>query len=135
MHLLMMIPGFDTVEMISKRLHLNTGDVKSVLQFLLKIGLATKTLKGYEASNKFLHLDKGSPIIGQLHANWRLKAVDVVRMDQPDNLHYSGVMTMSSSDFAKLKSMFTECLKEAVEVVKESKDEQLVVLGIDLFRL
>jgi hypothetical protein len=92
-------------------------------------------LKGYEASNKFLHLDKGSPIIGQLHSNWRLKAVDAVRMDQPDNLHYSGVMTMSLSDFAKLKSKFTECLKESVEVVKESKDEQLVVLGIDLFSL
>jgi uncharacterized protein (TIGR02147 family) len=134
-HMILLIPDFQDALTIAQKLGLSEHEVRNVLQFLQKVGLISKTLVGFASNRNFIHLDKGSPLISQLHTNWRIKAIDSIRIDHESDLHYSGVMTMSEKTFEQLRSILSDAIKESIQQVKSSRDERLVVLGVDLFSL
>jgi hypothetical protein len=50
-----------------------------------------------------------------------------------DDLHYSGALALSKPDFVKIREIIAKALSESIEVVKESKEEDLAVICIDYF--
>lgn len=53
----------------------------------------------------------------------------------PDNLHYSSVSSLSAADALKIKALLTQAIGDSVQIIKDSPEEQLVGINIDLFRV
>lgn len=136
-HMLLLTKEFRKPEAIAARLNLSLSVVTDVLKFLVSIGAASKRLQEYFSCHKQLHLDRASPFIISHHRNWRVKAMTAIESieDSTDvqNLHYSGVVTISHEDFIRVREILSIALKNSVDVIRDSKDETLASIGIDFF--
>jgi hypothetical protein len=65
--------------------------------------------------------------------NWRLQAMDSLEREDLQDLHYSAIVSLSQQDVRKLKNKMLENIKEYLEVVRPSKEEQVFSLCLDFF--
>jgi hypothetical protein len=68
------------------------------------------------------------------HANLRQRAIHSLEGQSERELHYSGIFSMDEKTAQKMKEKFLELMKEQQEEIQAAKDEDLFVVGIDLFR-
>jgi uncharacterized protein (TIGR02147 family) len=134
-HMLLLIEDYRRPDKIATKLGLQITLVIDILQFLVSIGAASKRLDSYFAIQPQLHLDGTSPLIQNHHRNWRLKTIQSLEIKQEHDLHYSGVVTISSDDFQKVRDLISLSLKNSVEVIRKSKDERLAAICLDLYML
>jgi uncharacterized protein (TIGR02147 family) len=135
-HVLLSVPGFQTPRTIAERLGLSSVQVEDVLSFLVAAGLAEKSkIQTYRQLRPVLHLDRASVFVNRHHTNWRLKAIHAIDQNSEDDLHYSGVASLSEDDYLKIKRILIDALKSAVDVVRDSKEEDVVGICIDFFKL
>jgi uncharacterized protein (TIGR02147 family) len=135
-HVLLSVPGFQTPRAIAERLGLSSVQVEDVLSFLVAAGLAEKSkTHTYRQLRPVLHLDRASVFVNRHHTNWRLKAIHAVDQNSEDDLHYSGVASLSEDDYLKIKRILSDALKSAVDVVRDSKEETIASICIDFFKL
>lgn len=133
-HMLVSIPEFQTVIAISRHLNLSRAKVIEVLTFLEETGLIQKNGTHYEIGVTRLHLSKDSPQIQRHHTNWRMQAIRAIDINEPDNLHYSTIVTMSKADVPKVSEILIKAIEECRKVIRESKEEQVQSICIDFFR-
>ena len=69
------------------------------------------------------------------HTNWRVKALESLENETLEDLHYSGVVSLSESDVIRIKNLLLDQLKENLKIIASSKEERLFVLNIDFFNL
>jgi len=50
-------------------------------------------------------------------------------------VHYSSVVTLSAEDVQKIRALITQNLSEWIQIVKDSKEEQVYGIGLDFFRV
>lgn len=134
-HLAVAIPELQSIEALQNHFHLPAQKLIPVLDFLTTRGLIIKEKSRYKISQPFLYLSKDSPHIQQHHMNWRLKALSAIAEKEPQNLHYSGVLSLSHDDFEWLRERMSSLLEEAASRLKNSKDEAIAALNLDLFSL
>ena len=82
-----------------------------------------------------IHAPKNSLAIGNHHNNWRQRAVVDALLPDRDGLHFTAVYSISSVDFQRLKDSVLALVEESRRVVGPSKEEELVCLSCDLFRV
>ncbi|MNY59358.1 hypothetical protein D3C86_1957950 [compost metagenome] len=58
-----------------------------------------------------------------------------LEQEKLNELHYSGVVSLSSSDILKIKDQLLETIKKNIDVIKDSKEEELYCITIDFFDL
>ncbi len=92
-------------------------------------------MEGFQVTEDFIHLKNDSPFISLLHTNWRFKTVEQVKDNPSRGLHYSLCFTCEKKDEEKVKEVFLKALTKESEVIKPSKDEIVMALGIDLYPL
>ena len=80
-----------------------------------------------------VHLEKHSPALRQHHTNFRLKAIEQIRETGAEQIHYSGVMSLSKKDFEWVSSQLAQFLEEVGKKLKDSPDEELAILNFDWF--
>ena len=129
------IPEFRNPESIAKRLRLTVSEVLDALNFLERINLVVKEKNKYLAKSTALHLEKDSPLISQLHSNWRLQALQSLTRETPYDVHYSGVFTCAKSDLSKLREKVANCVQECTKLVSKSNEEEIAVLTADFYLL
>ena len=134
-HMLLLIKDYRRADKIAKKLGLSVSLAMEILEFLVSIGAAAKNLDTYSANQSQLHLDGSSPFILNHHRNWRLKTIQSLEIKQEQDLHYSGVVTISKDDFQKVRDIISSSLKKSVEVIRKSNDEELAAICIDLYLL
>lgn len=134
-HSALTIEGINSVEHLAARLNFSVDRINSILLFLLQKGLIHQTSKGYSATAKYIHLPRQSPLIGKLHANWRIKTLSVLERQRQDDMHYSGLVTLAEKDVATVREILKRALANAIDVVKPSKEETLCVLAMDFYEL
>ena len=134
-HVLLTIPEFRSVEEISARLKLKPKRVLEVLEFLAAQGLVKKELGHYKTIAPFLHLESDSPLIPRHHTNWRLRSIDSFDEVAPEELHYSLAFTIARSDIPKVREVLTQALESCAKIIRPSKEEELVSLCVDLFKV
>jgi uncharacterized protein (TIGR02147 family) len=135
-HLLLSVPGFQTTRFIAERLGLSSAQVEDVLSFLVAAGLAEKSRTNvYKQLRPVLHLDRASVFVSRHHTNWRLKSIQSLDGNSGDDLHYSGVASLSEDDYLTIKRILSDALKLAVDVVRDSKEETIASICIDFFKL
>ena len=134
-HMMLAIPRFQTLKAISEHLHLPPDKIQEVLQFLTDTGLAHTSQGRYEIGVTRIHLSKDSPQIQRHHTNWRMQAINSIDVNNPRDLHFSTVVSMSETDVPVIKEILIKAIEECRKVIKDSKEEKIQSICIDLFEV
>jgi uncharacterized protein (TIGR02147 family) len=134
-HMMLMIPEWQTPHAISQYLHLPIAQVGKVLEFLVRIDLAKEENGGFKIGQNRIHLGKNSPLLPKHHSNWRMRALQAMDRFSNEDLFFSGPICLSEADGKKLKEMLLNFLESAEKIIAPSAEEAIYCLGIDYFRL
>jgi uncharacterized protein (TIGR02147 family) len=135
-HALISVPGYSTPESLSERLSLPVSRVTSILSELVRAGILERGEKAYRVGTRRIHLPRDEQKIHNFHSQWRQRSIEKLQKDpREDDLFYSSVITLSKTDLVEIRRMFSDTLQEAKAKIRDSKDETLAVLNIDLFEL
>jgi hypothetical protein len=132
-HILLSIPEFHNPKRIAEHLHLPAAVVADALEFLSEVGLAVRNKRGFSIGEARIHLPAHSPVISKHHINWRMQAIQALDRQQPEDLHYSLVMSLSRQDVEKLRNLILSAVESAEKIFRPSPEEVTRCLSIDLF--
>lgn len=134
-HMACTIPHLQTAENLSKALSLPVDKVVETMDHLEKIGLLQKSGLKYIPAIQQIRIGRDSFHVIKHHTNLRVLAIDSLVRETLEDMHYSAVVSLSKKDAVKIKNMLLEHVKSAQAIIKESPEEELYALNIDLFNL
>jgi uncharacterized protein (TIGR02147 family) len=135
-HVALSIPELSSPDAIAKSLKIPLSQVRHILEFLLKTGLAApKDHRTYAIGSKHIHLGAESSQVRNHHINWRVRAIQSLDADTKNNLHYSSAVTLSREDIPVIKEMLIQNLKSMNKVIQQSKEQEICGLNFDFFNL
>lgn len=129
--LLTSISRYNTVEAIQNYFGLSQELVKETLDFLTHRGLCKISKDRYSLGPGITHLESSSKDISRHHVNWRLKAIESHPRLTEDDLVFSGPLTISRKDSAKVREMIVKVIQELGRIAKDSPAEELRCFNID----
>ena len=129
------IPRYHTKEAIAEYLKINIKIVSEVLDFLVSVGLASRSGNKFTTGASKIHLEKDSPLISKHHTNWRIAAIKSFENEVAEDLHFSSVFTLSEKDAHGIRSSLLKTIENAVGVIKDSKEESTMAMTMDLFKI
>ncbi|HMN68945.1 MAG TPA: TIGR02147 family protein [Bdellovibrionales bacterium] len=129
------IPEYQDHDSLAKALDLPSTLVAEVLQFLCETGLVEKRGSKFFPTATQIRLGNDSHHIRKHHTNWRIKALESLDRESLNDLHYSGVVSLSEVDVVRIKDTLLKQLKENLKVIADSKEQKLYVLNLDFFNL
>lgn len=134
-HIMISIKEFQTADAIIKQLNVPAYKVSEVLEFLSEKGLISWNEDHYEMGVTRIHLSKDSPQIQRHHTNWRMQAIRAIDINDPSDLHFSTVVSMARADVPVIKEILIKAIEDCRKVIRDSKEEKIQSLCIDLFGL
>ncbi|MBX9768293.1 MAG: DUF4423 domain-containing protein [Bdellovibrionales bacterium] len=134
-HVLASIPKFQKSHAIAERLSLPKSLVEDCLERLEKMALVKCQGQVVQVTENHLHLSKDSVLISTHHSNWRLQAAMRSALREQDALQYSVVTAVSREDAQRLKNMLLDFIERSREVIGPSKEEEIIYIGLDCFRV
>ncbi len=134
-HVMLTIPRFQSKEAIASYLKISPKLVTEVIDFLILVGLATKTGNKFVTGSAKIHLEKDSPLVSKHHTNWRMAAIRSFENESTDNLHFSSVFTLTERDSDQIRNILLKAIENSVSVIKEAKEEITMAMTMDFFRL
>lgn len=120
---------------IAKYFDLSISKTAQVLDFLTSVGLVKSEGGIFTPGEVRIHLGHDSPMISKHHTNWRMQAVRSFERETAQELHYSGVISVSFSSLPKIRETMIRALEEVRKIVKDSDDETVYCYSLDLFGL
>jgi uncharacterized protein (TIGR02147 family) len=135
LHVLAAIPEFQNLESLAQALKLPRSRVRSLVDFMIGIGLLSEEKGTIMSTTHHVHLDNQSELILKHHANWRYHTISNLQFLDREDLHYSACLSLSHHDVVKLKESILENLKSNIEIVSKSKEETAYVLCYDFYKL
>lgn len=129
------IPALGTAEALARRLDLDEAEVEGVLRFLLEQNLCVSTPEGIRMGAQSTMLPADSPYINNHRRNWRLKGLEHLRRLGPQDLFYSGVVSLSAEDIKEFRKELVELIARFVARVKDSPSERLACMNLDWFEV
>lgn len=134
-HMALTIPELQNREMLASYFNIKLERVEKVLEFLVETGLAIQDKMTYTTGTPVIRLGKDSPYIVKHHSHWRQQAMESLERESPLDLHYSAAITLSKNDISKLKDRMLEQIKENIQIVRDSSEEEVYVYNLDFFSL
>lgn len=134
-HILLMIPEFQTREALVQKLNISIERVDSILTFLSEAGLVRKEGSRWTVTRPTIHLEKNSPLVTRHHSNWRLKTMTDLDEKNDKHFHYSSVVSLSHEDYTAIREILVNSLAKSIKVIKGSEDEMAAVICMDLYQL
>lgn len=134
-HIALTIPSLRSKEALAKHLALPLKKVTEALEFLVESELVEIKKNQYYATKTQIRLGNDSENIVKHHSNWRTRAVESLDRERLEELHYSSVFSLSHEDVLRVKDLLLECIRKNSEIVKDSPEEELYALCMDLFSL
>lgn len=134
-HILLSIPDFRTPEIISARLQIDINLVIRILKQLKEMGLASMKNEKWEIGSSNIHIPKDSIMNIVNHSNWRSRAMNNILTNKENDIHYTAVHSLSFNDILLVKQRIFEMIDETRRIVEPSKEEELVCISCDFFRI
>ena len=134
-HMLVTIPEFRTEARVIERLNLPPQQVRRMIEFLISCGLLRSEAGVLVAGRTQIFLGQDSPMIVQLHNQWRLRAMLSVEKNEIEELHMTSTMSLSKDDFFKVREILLNAGNQSMNVARESKEEELVAMSLDFYRV
>ena len=133
--LLIGIDGYSSIEEVSNYLGLPRKTVSQEISFLVRVGLLVREGGTLKMGSSRTHLEQDSPFINSHHTNWRVKALDKLKDENPDKLHYSAPMTLGKKEAEKVRNVLLKSIESIGKLVDPSPNEELMCLNVDWFRI
>lgn len=134
-HILLSIEEYNSVAKISKALWISEKEVEKKLNALEGMGLVEQKKSNWILTNKKLFISNVSPFAHSYHTSWSNRINSTFATIDSKDIRYTGVHSISSSDWEKLKEMIRNFLKSLNPVIEPSKEEVLVVVRVDAGKL
>lgn len=134
-HIALTIPKLRSQVSLSEYFSLPIKRIKQVLEFLYSVGLAEDKNGTLNVGSSQVRLGKDSHNILKHHTNWRNQAMESLEREEIQDMHYSGVVSLSRKDVIKIKNILLDAVDESQNIIKHSKEEELCALNIDFFSL
>jgi len=122
-----------TVSDIAARFDLPRQKVLEILNFLKATGLVTEQSDHFQLGISRTFLEHGSPHLPRHHMNWRVKSMQKIDRISDKELMFTFPLSISKTDFAKVREELAEVLKKISGIVKDSPAEDIGCLNMDLF--
>lgn len=132
-HILVTIPAFQTKLAIAGKLGLSPEAVAEILDFLVRTALVEQRGDHFVPGPSQIHLDQHSSLTARSHANWRIRVLGALDVPKKEDVHYTGVFSLSAADAFRIKALILQQIEEVIAVVKPSKEEQLGIFCVDFF--
>ncbi|MGE3757717.1 MAG: TIGR02147 family protein [Pseudobdellovibrionaceae bacterium] len=123
-----------TVKDIASRFQISMDRASTFLTFLTQTGLCNEKLGLYSIGDTHVHVPNESPFVGKHHTNWRIKAIQKMDTREPNELFFTGPMSIAKKDFEVLRENLNKLIEGVVETAQTSKAEDVFCLNIDLFK-
>lgn len=135
-HILLTIPDFQTSpEKIAEYFNTPLVTVREILDFLETRKLIILKNGRYLVQNNFLFINKDSPLFSHQQSFWRQKAIESIYQNNPEDIHFASIFTISEMDLKKVKEILLSSIEDSTEVIKPSKEEKLYSICMDLFEV
>jgi uncharacterized protein (TIGR02147 family) len=134
-HIAVTVPSLRTRDSLAEFFRLRPKKVSDILDHLVSTGLLKYYGGKYTTGQTKIRLGNDSHNILKHHTSWRNQAIDSLDRETPNDLHYSGVISLSSADRAKIKDMILDSLKAQLAISDASTEEELYAYCIDFFDL
>ncbi|MGZ3685929.1 MAG: TIGR02147 family protein [Bdellovibrionota bacterium] len=126
-------PQGRSIEEICERFSLPRSMVVAALQFLTRTQLVIQDHDKYQVGPQRTFLEKSHPLLKCHHGNWRLKALQQYERITDDEMMFTSTISLSRTDFSRLKEILTEFVKTTSQVIKETDPEDVACVNLDLF--
>lgn len=123
-----------TLEQIAERFRLSRKKAEEVLAFLVQTGICEKDNSKYKMGKSVVYLENESPLVVKHHTNWRMRAIQKMDTRQASELFFTSPMSISMSDFSKIREILAKSIQSTLEICKDSPSEEVVCLNIDFFK-
>jgi uncharacterized protein (TIGR02147 family) len=118
---------------IADALQVKRSDVQKVLQFLIKEELVVLKNQKLDAGPRRTHVGVDSPLVSKHHQNWRLQGFQKMPFNNPDDLFYTGPMSVSTEVAEKIRVELPAMIEKINKWVMPSTSEIVRCLNIDWF--
>ncbi len=119
---------------IATRFKLSREQAQNYIDFLVKTGICEVVSDKYIMGKSVVYVPNESPFVVKHHINWRMRAVQKMDHRESRELFYSSPMSMSKSDFNKVRDILAESIQKSLVICKDSVAEEVVCLNIDFFK-
>ncbi len=123
----------ENLEELALRLKVSPEKTQKALQFLIENLLIVREKGRLKVGPQKTHLESSSPWVIKHHLNWRLKAMEAMQSDEPQNLFYTGPMSLSKDVAEQIRQQLPEFIKQIIDQVGPSDSEVVRCLNIDWF--
>jgi len=130
-HLLQAIPGLDHPQAFSEFLRLPLLEVRKILAFLVETGLSEEKRGRYHIGTASTFLPRDSVFSRSFQQSWRLRVLQQSHDLREEELAFTNPVVVSHADFAKIRELLVELIKEFGRVAEPSPSEVLSCLNID----
>lgn len=128
------LSGYASVPALQKALKLPALAVKEALQFLEESGIVKRDGLKYVPGPVNLFLGADHSMIRAHHTHWRMQAIRSLENRDPEDTHYSAVVTVKRADFNLIRKHILTFLEQHRSLVAESSEEDTVAaLTLDWF--
>lgn len=134
-HVLLTVPGFQTVKELAKHLNQVESRILEVLSDLQKSGLVIHTENRWQTTQAQLHAPHEDFFAEVHHKNWRLQAAEVREANRRSVIRYTSVHTISQADFLRVKDLLQQAINDSRAIIAPSPEETAACLVLDYFSL
>lgn len=135
-HIALTIDSLNTKAALANYFGISQARCSEVLEYMKKMSLVENDGEKYNVTSKRIHLGSDSPMLLKHHINWRLQAIQSIeKQNTQTDLHYSSVVSLSSSDVQKVKSILVKTIDETKQIIHASKEEELHSFCLDFFKV
>lgn len=122
-----------TLDEVSAWFKISREHASEILQFLSKTELCLFENEKYKMGSQSIHLSRTSAHLVRHHTNWRLRAIEACDKISADEMMFTAPLSLSLADFKKIRSRFTEIIKEITDIAIESEAQALACFNLDFF--
>ncbi len=133
LHVALQIESLRSPRALSAYFHISEDVTIETLNFLVEAGLAKKEGSKFLPTAQWMRLSREEGPIAQHHANARLKGLESVYENHPQDLHYSGFFSFSKADSEKVRDLFLVTLKNMQKIIEPSPSEEVFGVALDFF--
>lgn len=134
-HLAVQLPTINDRIALAEYLGVAPSLISEATEFLLKNGVLMEGKDGLSSGPFNLFLSRESPHLNNHHLNWRAKAMEQIALRREENLHYTSAFTCSQETVQKIHQNILALIESNIEMIRESKDEDIFAFSIDLFKI